>query len=109
MKEKKYIWGIFGSIFGLLAIILMFTIDNRTLVGATCLLPATFYYISYFIGEKFDRDSPYIHTDGIYFWLNVYSKDLEILRTELGLEKTSKLSRPPSEEECFHITIGNLK
>jgi len=53
--------------------------------------------------------SPDIQTDGVYFWLNVYSTELEEIREELGLEKSSEWSRPPDNTECFHITIGNLK
>jgi len=53
--------------------------------------------------------SPNIQTNNIYFWLNVYSSFLINLRKELGLPETSELSRPPSGEKCFHITIGNLK
>jgi len=53
--------------------------------------------------------STVIQTNNIYFWLNVYSEELSNIREELGLQKTSEFSRPPSDEECFHITIGNLK
>jgi len=53
--------------------------------------------------------SPNIQTDNVYFWLNVYSPLLTYIRKDLGLPETSELSRPPSGEECFHITIGNLK
>ena len=53
--------------------------------------------------------NPIEKNNGIYFWLDVYSDKLEQLRTELGLQKSSEFSRPPSDEECFHITIGNLK
>ena len=63
-------------------------------------------YDGYTIQVEYD---PYIKTDGVYFWLNVYTEELSRIREELGLSKTSELSRPPSGEECFHITIGNLK
>ena len=53
--------------------------------------------------------SPDIQTDGIYYWLNVYSEELEDIRLELGLHRRSRLSKPPNGEKSFHITIGNTK
>jgi 2'-5' RNA ligase len=53
--------------------------------------------------------SGWINVGRIYYWLNVHSAELEAVRTELGLAPTSNWSRPPSEEKCFHTTIGNRK
>jgi hypothetical protein len=51
-----------------------------------------------------------IYNCSIYFWLNVYSKELEKIRLELGLPIDSIYSRPPDGAiRTFHITIGNLK
>jgi len=52
---------------------------------------------------------PDVKTNDVYFWMDVYSPELNSIRKELGLKETSEFSRPPSGEECFHITIGNLK
>lgn len=54
--------------------------------------------------------SPDVHTDGIYWWLNVYSSQLEAIREELGLPVHSKITEPPGQfKRCFHTTIGNNK
>ena len=42
-----------------------------------------------------------IHNCDKYFWINVYSKDIEDVRVNLGL--------PPVRYSSFHITLGNLK
>ena len=39
-----------------------------------------------------------IESEGLYYWLRVYSEDLKKLREELGLE--------PNVEFGFHLTIG---
>lgn len=52
---------------------------------------------------------PEIYNDELYYWLNVYSKDLEEIRAELGLPPTSEITRSPDGRHKFHITIGNLK
>lgn len=44
-----------------------------------------------------------------YVWLEVYSQTLTLIRTQLGLEPSSHISRPPDGTDCFHITIGNFK
>ncbi|MFA6049931.1 MAG: hypothetical protein WC761_01920 [Candidatus Paceibacterota bacterium] len=52
---------------------------------------------------------PYIHSDGVYWWLNVDCPRLTEIRTELGLEPWTVLTRPPDGCEWFHTTIGNSK
>ncbi len=51
----------------------------------------------------------YIFNDNIYFWLEAFSKELENIRLELGLENISKYTQSPDKKCKFHITIGNLK
>jgi hypothetical protein len=49
-----------------------------------------------------------IKSGRVYFWLNVFSKKLEEVRTELGLPVSSEYTRPPdSFEKVFHLTLGN--
>lgn len=50
-----------------------------------------------------------IYNDELYFWLNVYSLELESIRTELGLEPWGDVSLSPDFKHRFHITIGNTK
>lgn len=57
---------------------------------------------------SFDYD-PYIRYNGVYWWLNCQSQQLRDIREELGLSSTSGMFRPPTEEDCFHMTIGNSK
>lgn len=58
---------------------------------------------------EFAYDSQ-IHYDNVYFWLNVFSTQLEEIRLELGLPVSSKYTLPPSGfTRCFHTTIGNRK
>lgn len=43
-----------------------------------------------------------------YYWVNIWSKRLEEIRTELGLTNVSKYPLIPSGyDKTFHITIGN--
>lgn len=51
----------------------------------------------------------YIYNDELYYWLNAYSPRLEKIRHELGLTKTSAITKSPDGRHKFHITIGNLK
>lgn len=52
----------------------------------------------------------FIYNDEIYWWLNVFSTELESIRVELGLENHSWYTLPPSGfNKCFHLTIGNTK
>ena len=58
---------------------------------------------------KFDYDG-IIQSGKVYYWLNVFSKRLEEIRTELGLPVSSEYTRPPDGfTKCFHTTLGNLK
>lgn len=56
---------------------------------------------------------PYVYggeNGEVYFWLNVFCKELEKIRTELGLSVSSEWTRPPNGfDKCFHLTIGNCK
>ena len=53
---------------------------------------------------------PYVYEGRAYFWLNVYSKELEKIRGELGLEVVSRYTLPPEGfVKCFHCTIANEK
>ena len=51
----------------------------------------------------------YIYNCESYLWLNVYCKELENIRLELGLSSTSAITRSPDGSHRFHITIGNFK
>jgi len=50
-----------------------------------------------------------IKTDGLYFWLTVYSKQLEELREELGLPLWNEKEKPQGFHQSFHVTIANMK
>lgn len=50
-----------------------------------------------------------IYDNGFYFWLRVRSDDLFNLRRNLGLNKTSLITKSPDQQHDFHITIGNMK
>src|SRR5665213_2976451 len=53
---------------------------------------------------------PFVYNGTIYYWLNVFSTQLEELRLELGLEVSSIYTKPPDGYfKCFHTTIGNNK
>lgn len=51
----------------------------------------------------------YIYEDDLYFWLDAYSKDLEDIRSELGLPLYSGITKSPDGRHKFHITIANKK
>jgi hypothetical protein len=51
----------------------------------------------------------YVYNDHVYYWLNAYSDQLEVIREELGLTCVSKFTQSPDGRRRFHITIGNLK
>lgn len=54
--------------------------------------------------------SPDIQYDKNYWWLNVWSKELDEIRSELGLPVDSPYTRPPDGFlRCYHITIANKK
>ena len=60
--------------------------------------PIEFYY------------SSIIDWDETYYWLDVYCKQLEFIRKELGLSNVSQYTLPPSGfKKVFHTTIGNKK
>jgi hypothetical protein len=45
-----------------------------------------------------------------YYWIDVFSIELEEIRKELGLPLHSRFIGPPKEYiHCFHITLGNIK
>ena len=52
--------------------------------------------------------SNYIHTDGKYFWLNVFSYRLEEIRSGLGLPLWGS-NHLVYYNQTWHITIGNRK
>lgn len=45
----------------------------------------------------------------IYWWLRAWSPELIQLRNNFGLPDYSWCCRPPDKEDCFHITVGNMK
>ena len=47
--------------------------------------------------------SPEIKTDGLYYWMDVYSPEIVEIRRSLGL--------PDYRDgyDCYHVTIGNKK
>lgn len=44
-----------------------------------------------------------VHTCGLYFWLNVISEDISLIREELGLSRYRELF------SSYHLTLGNRK
>jgi hypothetical protein len=57
---------------------------------------------------EFEYDN-YIYMSANYLWLNVYSEELESIRLELGLSKTSEITSSPDGRHKFHTTLGNFK
>lgn len=53
--------------------------------------------------------SDYLHYDNTYWWINCWSEDLVAIRLELGLPPSHHHTRPSTDEECFHSTVGNSK
>lgn len=46
----------------------------------------------------------------VYYWLNVFSRQLEGIRMDLGLPIHSQYTLPPEGfTKCFHMTIANTK
>jgi hypothetical protein len=73
-------------------------------------IPTRLDYWSKYEGQIIELDyCPWIFNDATYWWLNVFSKRLEDIRVELGLEAHSQWSMPPDGKRCFHITVGNTK
>lgn len=53
-----------------------------------------------------------IYQNDTYYWINVYSRQLEDIREELGLLRKSDFPsphRPLEFDWTFHITVGNAK
>jgi len=51
-----------------------------------------------------------VHYDNDYYWLSVWSSELEKIRRELGLSDTSRIMKPPTGfKKNFHCTIANTK
>lgn len=50
-----------------------------------------------------------VYNDERYYWLNVFCKELEEIREELGLSRSGDVSLSPDGRHKFHITIGNSK
>ena len=50
-----------------------------------------------------------IHNDELYYWLNIYSEELEEIRSELGLLPYGDVTESPDGRHRFHLTLGNLK
>ena len=54
--------------------------------------------------------SPLIHSGTMYYWINVFSVDLEKIRQELGLRVDAPFYQPPEGfAKTFHMTLGNIK
>lgn len=51
----------------------------------------------------------FIYNDELYYWLNVYSLELEEIRMELGLKPFGDVTWSPDGRHKFHMTVGNLK
>jgi hypothetical protein len=53
---------------------------------------------------------PYPLNGNGYYWVNAWSKRMEAIRSELGLENVSKYAlRPTGYNKTFHITIGKYE
>jgi hypothetical protein len=61
-------------------------------------------------GQKveFEYDT-YVFNDSTYYWLNVWSYDLEAVRKELGLKPFGDVTESPDKRHRFHLTLGNTK
>lgn len=58
---------------------------------------------------KFQYDNV-VHSNLTYYWLNIFSRRLEDIRLELGLDLSRDFIQPlPGFRHCFHTTIGNTK
>lgn len=51
----------------------------------------------------------WVYNDELYYWLHVFSSELEEIRRELGLPSSGDVSLSPDGRHKFHITIGNTK
>ncbi len=51
-----------------------------------------------------------VRNSQFYYWLDVVSKDIEVIREELGLKnEVYDLKPPEGYAKLFHITLGNTK
>lgn len=55
------------------------------------------------------RYDPRVVGGEVYWWLRVKSGALIEVRRDLALPELSWSCRPPDNEDCFHITVGNTK
>lgn len=71
-------------------------------------IPPRIRYWGDYEGEEVDFLYDYHILEGNgYYWLNAWSKRLEVIREELGLINVSSYSlRPTGYNKTFHITIG---
>ncbi len=71
-------------------------------------IPPRIRYWGDYEGEEVDFIYDYHILEGNgYFWLNAWSKRLEVIRDELGLQNFSSYSlKPTGYNKTFHITIG---
>ena len=74
-------------------------------------IPPKIRYWGDYEGEQVDFIyDPYPLNGNGYYWLNIWSKRLEIIRTELGLINISKYALVPyGYHKTFHITIGKYE
>lgn len=52
---------------------------------------------------------PSVQTDGIYYWLDVYSNEIGFIRRSLGLSTFRNTNPNYPMYSCYHLTIGNTK
>lgn len=53
--------------------------------------------------------SCWLYNDETYWWLRVWSPELEQVRVELGLRPHSHWTVAPDGVRCFHTTVANTK
>ena len=70
--------------------------------------PAHPEHLSRYDGQAVDFEySGVVHHGKIFFWLNAFSRRLEAIRAELGLQLVNAKSAPPDGYvRTFHITIA---
>ena len=74
------------------------------------IIPNTENWGKYEGQEVVFRYSNIIHSNEVYFWLNVFCTKLEEIRIELGLPVSSVYTRPPDGyNKVFHTTLANKK
>jgi hypothetical protein len=49
---------------------------------------------------------PYIYNDELYYWINVFSEEIELIRIKLGIKPNNNSTYNKS---IFHITLANIK